>query len=101
METPEQTPLRRQPKAARTRRPRACISFSCNLLLILLGIIAAAERRFGYYNTVPPMLDVSRADLVAGVAGSGTMGRGIVQVLAQSGVRTLVFDAQAGAAGKA
>jgi 3-hydroxybutyryl-CoA dehydrogenase len=47
------------------------------------------------------MLDVSRADLVAGVAGSGTMGRGIVQVLAQSGVRTLVFDAQPGAAGKA
>jgi 3-hydroxybutyryl-CoA dehydrogenase len=47
------------------------------------------------------MLDVSRADLVAGVAGSGTMGRGIVQVLAQCGVRTLVFDAQAGAAQKA
>jgi 3-hydroxybutyryl-CoA dehydrogenase len=47
------------------------------------------------------MLDVSRADLVAGVAGSGTMGRGIVQVLAQCGVRTLVFDAQPGAAHKA
>jgi 3-hydroxybutyryl-CoA dehydrogenase len=47
------------------------------------------------------MLDVSRADLVAGVAGSGTMGRGIVQVLAQSGVRTLVFDAQPEAAQKA
>jgi 3-hydroxybutyryl-CoA dehydrogenase len=47
------------------------------------------------------MLDVSRADLVAGVAGSGTMGRGIAQVLAQSGVRTLVFDAQPGAAQKA
>src|SRR5688500_708916 len=47
------------------------------------------------------MLDTSRADLVAGVAGSGTMGRGIVQVLAQSGVRTLVFDAQPGAAEKA
>ena len=47
------------------------------------------------------MLDVSRADLVAGVAGSGTMGRGIVQVLAQSGVRALVFDAQPGAAQKA
>ena len=47
------------------------------------------------------MLDVSRADLVAGVAGSGTMGRGIVQVLAQCGVRTLVFDAQPGAAQKA
>src|SRR4051812_24774992 len=47
------------------------------------------------------MLDVSRSDLVAGVAGSGTMGRGIVQVLAQSGVRTLVYDAQPGAADKA
>jgi 3-hydroxybutyryl-CoA dehydrogenase len=47
------------------------------------------------------MLDVSRADLLAGVAGSGTMGRGIVQVLAQYGVRTLVFDAQPDAARKA
>jgi len=47
------------------------------------------------------MLDVSRADLVAGVAGSGTMGRGIVQVLAQCGVRTLVYDSQPGAAAKA
>jgi 3-hydroxybutyryl-CoA dehydrogenase len=47
------------------------------------------------------MLDVTRNDLVAGVAGSGTMGRGIVQVLAQCGVRTLVFDAQPGAAAKA
>ncbi len=47
------------------------------------------------------MLDVSRSDLVAGVAGSGTMGRGIVQVLAQCGARTLVFDAAPGAAEKA
>jgi len=47
------------------------------------------------------MLDISRPDLVAGVAGSGTMGRGIVQVLAQCGVRTLVYDAQPGAAPKA
>lgn len=44
------------------------------------------------------MLDTNRSDLVAGVAGSGTMGRGIVQVLAQCGVRTLVFDANPGAA---
>ena len=44
------------------------------------------------------MLDVSRSDLVAGVAGCGTMGRGIAQVLAQCGVRTLIFDAQPGAA---
>src|SRR3954465_9925715 len=47
------------------------------------------------------MLDASRADLVAGVAGSGTMGRGIVQVLAQCGVRTLVFDARPDAARRA
>ncbi|MEA3195018.1 MAG: 3-hydroxybutyryl-CoA dehydrogenase [Betaproteobacteria bacterium] len=47
------------------------------------------------------MLDVSRADLIAGVAGSGTMGRGIVQVLAQCGLRTLVFDAQPGSAQRA
>lgn len=47
------------------------------------------------------MLDPNRSDLVAGVAGAGTMGRGIAQVLAQSGARTLVFDAQPGAARKA
>src|SRR5690242_19247812 len=47
------------------------------------------------------MLDVSRSDLVAGVAGAGTMGRGIAQVLAQCGARTLVYDAQPGAAEKA
>jgi 3-hydroxybutyryl-CoA dehydrogenase len=47
------------------------------------------------------MLDVSRSDLSAGVAGSGTMGRGIVQVLAQCGARVRVFDAQPGAAARA
>lgn len=47
------------------------------------------------------MLDTSRSDLLAGVAGSGTMGRGIVQVLAQCGARVRVYDAQAGAAAKA
>jgi len=47
------------------------------------------------------MLDVSRSDLVAAVAGAGTMGRGIVQVLAQCGARTLVYDAQPGAAATA
>ena len=47
------------------------------------------------------MLDVSRTDLVAGVAGAGTMGRGIAQVLAQGGARTLLFDAQPDAAQKA
>ena len=47
------------------------------------------------------MLDPSRSDLAAGVAGAGTMGRGIAQVLAQCGARTLLFDAQPGAAAKA
>ena len=47
------------------------------------------------------MLDASRSDLVAGVAGSGTMGRGIAQVLAQCGARTLVYDARPGAAAQA
>jgi 3-hydroxybutyryl-CoA dehydrogenase len=46
-------------------------------------------------------LDPNRSDLVAGVAGAGTMGRGIAQVLAQCGARTLVFDAQPGAGRKA
>jgi 3-hydroxybutyryl-CoA dehydrogenase len=44
------------------------------------------------------MLDVSRSDLIAAVAGAGTMGRGIAQVLAPCGVRTLLYDAQPGAA---
>jgi 3-hydroxybutyryl-CoA dehydrogenase len=47
------------------------------------------------------LLDPKRSDLVAGVAGAGTMGRGIAQVLAQCGARTLLFDAQPGAARKA
>ena len=37
---------------------------------------------------------------MAGVAGAGTMGRGIAQVLAQCGARTLLYDAQPGAAKK-
>ncbi|MGQ0545192.1 MAG: 3-hydroxyacyl-CoA dehydrogenase [Betaproteobacteria bacterium] len=47
------------------------------------------------------MVDPTRSDLVAGVAGAGTMGRGIAQVLAQCGARTLVYDAQPGAARQA
>lgn len=43
-------------------------------------------------------LDINRPDLTVGVVGSGTMGRGIAQVLAHCGVRTLVYDAKAGAA---
>ena len=47
------------------------------------------------------MVDVSRSDFTAAVAGAGTMGRGIAQVLAQSGARTLLYDAQPGAAQRA
>src|SRR5919197_2148844 len=47
------------------------------------------------------MSDLSRSDLAAGVAGAGTMGRGIAQVLAQCGARTLLYDAQSGAAERA
>lgn len=47
------------------------------------------------------MFDIHRKDLVAGVCGSGTMGRGIVQVLAQCGIKVLVFDAQPGAGARA
>lgn len=47
------------------------------------------------------MLDVSRSDFTAAVAGAGTMGRGIAQVLAQCGARTLLYDAQPGAAARA
>src|SRR5260221_1538326 len=47
------------------------------------------------------MLDPQRSDLVAGVVGAGTMGRGIAQVLAQCGARTQIYDAQPGAAQKA
>lgn len=43
------------------------------------------------------MLDIQRPDLLAAVVGSGTMGRGIIQVLAQCGIRTLVFDTKPGA----
>jgi len=47
------------------------------------------------------MFDVSRSDLVAAVAGAGTMGRGIAQVLAQCGARTLLYDTLPGAANRA
>jgi 3-hydroxybutyryl-CoA dehydrogenase len=46
-------------------------------------------------------MDFSRSDLIGGVVGAGTMGRGIAQVLAQGGARTLLYDAQPGSAEKA
>ena len=40
-------------------------------------------------------------DFTLGVVGAGLMGGGIAQVAAQAGIRTLLFDAQSGAAAKA
>ncbi|HET8727785.1 MAG TPA: 3-hydroxyacyl-CoA dehydrogenase, partial [Alphaproteobacteria bacterium] len=47
------------------------------------------------------MLDVGRPDLTLGVVGTGTMGRGIAQIAAASGVRVLLLDARPGAAEEA
>src|SRR3954463_8972245 len=46
-------------------------------------------------------LDTSRADLTLAVVGAGVMGRGIAQLFAQAGIRVLLHDARAGAAGAA
>ena len=43
-------------------------------------------------------LDGNRRDLVLGVVGAGTMGRGIAQVAATGGIRVLLLDAREGAA---
>lgn len=43
-------------------------------------------------------LDATKPDLVVGVVGTGAMGRGIVQVSAQGGMRVVCYDAQPGAA---
>jgi len=42
--------------------------------------------------------DPNAADLTVGVVGTGSMGRGIVQVAAQGGMRVLAFDEKPGAA---
>jgi 3-hydroxybutyryl-CoA dehydrogenase len=47
------------------------------------------------------MLDIHRSDLTLGIVGSGMMGRGIAQIAAQCGVRVLLCDSRAGAAGEA
>ena len=46
-------------------------------------------------------LDVSRPDLSLAVIGTGVMGRGIVQVAAQAGIRVLLYDSRPGAAREA
>jgi len=43
-------------------------------------------------------LDANKEDLVVAVVGTGAMGRGIVQVAAQGGMRVICHDANAGAA---
>lgn len=45
--------------------------------------------------------DASRPDLTIGIVGTGSMGRGIMQVAAQGGIRVLAYDTAEGAAGKA
>ena len=47
------------------------------------------------------MRDFSKDTLTIGVAGTGAMGRGIVQVMAQAGCNVLLFDTMDGAAQKA
>jgi 3-hydroxybutyryl-CoA dehydrogenase len=42
-------------------------------------------------------VDLLKPDLVAAVVGAGTMGRGIAQVCAQAGLKTLMFDSRDGA----
>ncbi len=46
-------------------------------------------------------IDVSRPDLSLAVIGTGVMGRGIAQIAAQAGVRTLLHDSRPGAAREA
>jgi len=41
---------------------------------------------------------VEKSDLIVGVAGTGTMGRGIIQVTAAGGMRVIIYDSKAGAA---
>jgi len=47
------------------------------------------------------MPDLSRPDLVLGIVGAGTMGRGIAQVAAQAGIRVLLTDARPAAVAEA
>ena len=47
------------------------------------------------------MFDANRADLVLGVVGAGTMGRGVAQSAAEAGVAVRLLDSDAAAAGDA
>jgi 3-hydroxybutyryl-CoA dehydrogenase len=46
-------------------------------------------------------IDPNRADFVVGVVGAGAMGRGIMQVAAEGGLRVIAYDMQPGAAATA
>ena len=46
-------------------------------------------------------LDATRSDLVVGIIGTGTMGRGIAQIATAAGCRVLLEDARPGAAAEA
>jgi len=48
-----------------------------------------------------PMNAPDSKDFTLGIVGAGLMGAGIAQVAAQAGIRTLMFDAEAGAAARA
>src|SRR6185503_15646605 len=95
---PERSAPARRARAAALRPAPvflSCASSSVGVSPVLSADYSCRPRR------IRGLLDPNRSDLTAGVAGTGTMGRGIAQVLAQSGARTLVFDAQPGAARKA
>lgn len=46
-------------------------------------------------------INLNRPDLIVAVIGAGAMGRGIAQVCAQAGLRTLLYDARDGAVAEA
>jgi 3-hydroxybutyryl-CoA dehydrogenase len=46
-------------------------------------------------------LDAHRKDLTLGIVGTGIMGRGIAQIAAQAGIRTMLYDTRADAAATA
>src|SRR5438309_10231323 len=58
----------------------------------------AEPRRIGPFPPRIMPIDVSRPDLTLAVIGTGVMGRGIAQIAAQAGVRTLLHDSRPGAA---
>jgi 3-hydroxybutyryl-CoA dehydrogenase len=47
---------------------------------------------------LPIPFDANAADVTVGVVGTGSMGRGIMQVAAQGGMRVIAYDEKAGAA---